>query len=285
MTPEPHRHQEDCDPNQLKKYSTNSNIKPDLTFSSCSSLTGSKQVTQELQDSREVPILKLTEILFFNIQSIRNKMDLLESLLLKNKIFFSVLCISEHWLLKQECESLIISQYNLSSYFARTYGYGGSLILTHNSLICNNIPEVTNLSQEKVCEMSAVFIPALNLTVLSIYRSPSGKHSDFLIILNQVLDLLYDNRKSLLIGGDFNSSFTVPNEDTRNLTNLLLSHGLRPHVNFPTRLGNGLDNIFTNLDMSLVRVTNLNTGISDHSALSLQIKTETNLLNKSKVVF
>ena len=97
--------------------------------------------------------------LFLNIQSLRNKCDELEVFVndTSGSNLFSVIGITEHWLRSFEMEHCNIDNYMIPSYFCRQgLGYGGSLIMTHQSLECRILTQITDLSVEKICELSAI---------------------------------------------------------------------------------------------------------------------------------
>lgn len=97
-----------------------------------------------------------------------NKIGELESFLI-DKTGFEVLCITEHWLTKSECNERKCGDYAIRSYYARSKGYGGSAILTGDKYDVVNLDEVTNLSVEKVCEFSARLL-------IDIIKSIQFKH-------------------------------------------------------------------------------------------------------------
>ena len=101
-----------------------------------------------------------------------------------------------------------IDNYMIPSYFCRQgLGYGGSLIMAHQSLECRILTQITDLSMEKICELSAILIPQIKLVVITLYHAPSGDFQEFLNILSESLTLVDTVNMNVLVGGDFNVLF------------------------------------------------------------------------------
>ena len=120
-----------------------------------------------------------------------------------------ILCLSEHHLLTEVIQNIIVDNYKLGAYYCRKFTKcGGVCIFLHKSYQFINV-DINSHCQEQnieVCAIRLVHSP-LNLCVLSVYRSPSGNFDIFLKKLEEILNLLFLNLVNLVICGDFNVNF------------------------------------------------------------------------------
>ncbi|EFA09411.1 hypothetical protein TcasGA2_TC005213 [Tribolium castaneum] len=174
------------------------------------------------------------------------------------------MCFSEHWLNTSECESISLENFSPKSWFTRgDKGYGGSIIFTRNNLQCVALDQLVNLSVTSVREISAIKLVLTNAIVISIYRPPSGDFELFLTVINSLLKHLDFSKKNIL-GVDFNVKFNSPDLKCHALIDLLLSYDLQPLVNFNIRGPHCLNNIFSNTDINLCKVSPFRLCLSDH---------------------
>jgi hypothetical protein len=107
-------------------------------------------------DRKSDPNTTPINLLYSNIQCLRNKLQLLEALIENTKINF--ICISEHWLSPSECcecDNIHINNYKTASFFARSnYQHGGVLQLIENNSPYDEINWICNLSEELTCELT-----------------------------------------------------------------------------------------------------------------------------------
>jgi hypothetical protein len=116
-----------------------------------------------------------------NIRGLFNKAnELLDSIILRLP---HVICITEHHCKEQEIVSLPIMNYSLAANFCRTkIKQGGTCIFVHESLAFSTI-ELKQFCLEQVIEVCAISItsPGIKkLTILCIYRSPTGNFTHFI---------------------------------------------------------------------------------------------------------
>jgi exonuclease III len=71
------------------------------------------------------------------------------------------------------------------------------------------------------------------LCVLSVYRSPSGNFDTFVMKLEEILNILFQNKVNLVICGDFNVNFMTNNTKIDKITSLLWLYNLDHIVDFP----------------------------------------------------
>lgn len=80
-------------------------------------------------------------IVHFNMQSVRNKLLLIETELVSRK--YDVVCMSEHFLSSTEINCFNLDNYKLASYCVRDKSRGGSLILCQKELFFINREDLT----------------------------------------------------------------------------------------------------------------------------------------------
>lgn len=113
-----------------------------------------------------------------NVQSVRNKITDINLLLNENKIDF--FCVTEHWLRHNEMKAYPLEGfYNASSYCReKRKDGGGAGIYVKDNINSTQMNYVNDLSVERVCELSAVYIKDLNSVLLVVYRSPEYNNYD-----------------------------------------------------------------------------------------------------------
>ena len=103
---------------------------------------------------------------------------------------------------------------------------------------------------EKDCEVAGSFLPDYKLMILSCYRSPSGDFQSFLNILESVFSTMNLHDNKIILTGDFNVRFNDSNNvEAALLCDFLAAFGLHTSFADPTRLGNCLDNAFSNFSV------------------------------------
>lgn len=208
-------------------------------------------------------------ILHLNIQCLRNKINELNAFLSDNN--FDVICLNEHWLLNDEVEYVIVSDYNLVSWFCRRNTiHGGIAIYCLKEYNCSSILEINKLSVEVHCELAAVVCGG-NFHILTVYRSPSGNFNIFLEQLAHALDILTEKYKKIIVTGDFNVHFHNPDKNVLSLVNLFTSYGFLALNKSATRNDSCLDNIFINFSQSTCTTNTIDPRLSDHFGITLSI--------------
>lgn len=203
-------------------------------------------------------------ILHLNIQCVRNKTQELEVFLKENK--YKILCLNEHWLNKNELETIKILDYRAISGFCRTERKHGGVSIFSNNKAAECLPIKTdNISQELHCEISGIVCE--NIQIITLYRAPLG---DFNVLLEKISVLLdrLDRSKQIILTGDFNVKFNTGDPKALQLCNLLDSYGLHQTIYQNTRLESCLDNVFTNLPPNCYSAKTAN--LSDHLGISFQ---------------
>ncbi|KAJ3659608.1 hypothetical protein Zmor_011289 [Zophobas morio] len=191
--------------------------------------------------------------------------------------------VTEHWFSTNKMTALKFSGYKVSSHFCRCrYIHGGVLILIKDNLRATEITQITEISEEKNAELTAIRIDSNKSVILAAYRSPSGNLNVFLEALNDALDIIselysYDN---IYVAGDFNVDFLKDSSEKRALAELLETFGLQPQFSEPSRVTKTTatcnDNIFgkENKDYTC---TTLNWFMSDHQQQLMVVEFENNI--------
>lgn len=212
-----------------------------------------------------------------NVRSLRRKFHELLCHVYSNPPH--VICLTEHHLNMLVGKSHVnVEGYNIGAQFCRVlYEKGGVITYVHNSLKFTNI-DLSEYCKEKDIKICAVklTIYSLNITIITIYRSPTGNFTFFLQNLDNVLQSLYTPSIHIIICGDLNINYLEENEQRKHLDNLSLMYNLTGIVNFPTRITNSsasaIDNIFIDIsrlqDFSIIPFPN---DLSDHDAQILTI--------------
>lgn len=138
------------------------------------------------------------KIIQCNIQSVEKNRAELTRIMVKEE--YAIGLVSECWTKKEfENSKYKIPQYN-NHYCSRFDGYGGAMILIHNSLLSRAI--VIDSSDNIQCV--GRYISKLELAVLSVYVAPNSSANEFKNFLSSLAKSI-EGFKKVLIGGDFNS--------------------------------------------------------------------------------
>lgn len=122
----------------------------------------------------------------------------------------------------------------------------------------------------------------MDVCIITLYRSPDGDFNLFLDILHEVFELIRVLNKKLIITGDFNIHFNSDTLRNCKFSDFINSFGFICSVKEPTRNKNCLDNFLLNFDSFHNTSYTVDTNLSDHKAivLELDIIKETPILNK-----
>ena len=193
-----------------------------------------------------------------------------------------VLCLTELHLRKPQIKHKTIENYSLGTYYCReNYEKGGVAIYIHQSIQSSKV-SIDKYCKEKDIEICAIKFTyhELKISIITLYRSPTGNFDFFLCNLEIVLQKLYNSTLHIIICGDINVCYRVESERKKQLDNLLHSLNLTSIITFPTRVQNNsvttIDNIFIDPsqfeEYSVIPILN---GLSDHDAQLLTIRYKT----------
>ena len=161
-----------------------------------------------------------------------------------------VLCLSEHHLSEHELKLVNLRNYSLgASYCRKTFLKGGVSIFVCRKLKYNTV-YLDEFNIDKDTEACAILLDSTSdkLCILNIYRSPSGNFTNFLRLLDLILQKLCKNKYKIIICGDVNVNYLLNDNRRIQLDAVLHSYNLMGIVKFPTRSGvnsqSAIDNIF-----------------------------------------
>ncbi|KOB76503.1 putative tick transposon [Operophtera brumata] len=167
--------------------------------------------------------------------------------------------------------------------------HGGSCIFVTDRIKCIENVDLTSLSVERKCEISAIDLLELDMTIVCIYRTNLVSFSDFICAFERLLDKISFLGIECILMGDFNVNCLINlYSDVKKLTDLLSAHGLSNLVDFPTRTNTvsstSLDHLYTNLVAGTVSVSPVITNISDHIAIKGEV-TRARILPHTKYTY
>ena len=208
-------------------------------------------------------------------------------LLTSNK--YSIICLVETYLNLSDVDALIL--FNVIGYtlfrLDRQIHAGGVLILCKNILNPLRIYYSTPLNVEYIC-LDIDICSKNKIRIICIYRPPSTdivNHQEICDLISSLCTIRYP---SILLG-DFNlplinwDNISCPNYPTcyNKFIECITDNSLAQYINFPTRLNNILDLLFTNDKLLLSNISKelkfgLNQYISDHFSFSFNILSSSN---------
>ena len=113
-----------------------------------------------------------------------------------------------------------------------------------------------------------------NVVVTVVYRPPLYS-KNFYEVIENVIATLSVNNKNIIIAGDFNIELTSATCENNTLLQIMEFHGLNKTIDLPTRITSNkksiIDNIFYNSSQALELCGVLNSDISDHHPIFIQI--------------
>lgn len=171
----------------------------------------------------------------------------------------------------EEVGAIALENYTMATHFSRTVMRRGGAITyikpTYNYKILN---QINALSVELHCEVAAIRIACVNMTILNTYRSPNGDVNLFLSTMELVLNRV-DAYDQLAVVGDFNVKFNIMDKEACMLCDFMRTFDLHPHVSFRTRGNNQLDNVFVRTSIKVIRTIRVLPGFSDHDGINITL--------------
>ena len=227
---------------------------------------------------------QLYPILYLNLQSIKNKKDLLETLIATYKKL-PILCFCETWLRQDEVNAYFpfFNKYNIFR-IDRQKGYGGVAILCPRSMKVAQINATLNNNYEAV--WVRIFFNEKKIDLVNIYQPPRPNSKDMPKALTDYIDKYFKPNNTTIIMGDFNYSgvdWMRMTATKQNGQDLFVDHtcmlGLTQKVNFATRGKNVLDLVFTN-EPDVISNIETTQKLSDHESLTFNLITQKTILKQ-----
>ncbi|KAL3277939.1 hypothetical protein HHI36_013280, partial [Cryptolaemus montrouzieri] len=143
---------------------------------------------------------KCLNVVHLNIQSVRNKIPQINIYANGTDTVGTncdILCMTEHFLKKNEADSFVVENFNVESCFSKNTNSGGSLILSRENIKCLELVKLKNVSRVNDCEISVIQVCKEKLKIAAIYRCPTGDFEVFMDIMNELLPVLAKSGKML----------------------------------------------------------------------------------------
>lgn len=216
-----------------------------------------------------IPFARPIEILVQNVQSVKNKIHILEDLLENHP--YQILCLCETWITRDQKPYTNINGYKFAADFNRAEHRGGGVaIVVRQDVEYNELKDFAELSTELIAECCAIELVTENCVIINVYRPDRDiqKFFEFFKRLNDKIKY-YCTCKQIILTGDFNLDMLSKSKDYQRVINIMLECNLQQIITSPTRItkttATCLDLIFTNKTDYKLNISEL--GISDHKAL------------------
>ena len=217
---------------------------------------------------------------YFNARSFRNKWDVILSNIETFKSYPDIIVATETWLCDNETNFYKIPGY--SSFFNcrnDRQGGGTAVYVKHNFQPTLKF----SFSDYNIQVIEIKLNPTESCNIICIYR-PEGNVDQFIVKLENLLVELKSEKN--IIFGDFNINL-INHDSCFNYSSAMLSHGYMLLNNqFPTRLNNLIDHIWTNKTDDKYWVTTFDgiDNISDHNSLMLEIENQIHVENENNPI-
>jgi hypothetical protein len=170
----------------------------------------------------------------------------------------------------EEIRSVNFGNYTLGAYFCRqTYSHGGVCVFVSKNIQfhTSNLDQYIKEKDFEICVLK-LNILSLSVSIICIYRSPTGNFSYFLNQMEIILNKIYKTSNKIILCGNLNINYFNDSSRKDFLDSLLTSFNLFSTVTFPTRISNNsctlIDNIYINIFRHEFSVHPLINGLSDH---------------------
>ena len=140
-------------------------------------------------------------VLWQNVRGLCNKYDELFCSLKRNQIILHLICLTDRHLSKQTLSLINLDNYSLGTSYSHILNLGGSVCIYIITDTENSTFDVSQNCIEKYIELCFAQINSkyCHIVVMSIYRSPTGKYSQFLNLLDETLKHLQIPNTKFLI--------------------------------------------------------------------------------------
>ena len=214
-----------------------------------------------------------------NIRSLNKNFNKLEILLTQLNFNPTVILVSETWIYDHRPLIFCLNNYNFINQSGKGSG-GGAGIFIRKDVHYQEIKEFKlNLPNCEDIWIELTLSNNIKITVASIYRHPSYNFNGFENKLVNVLETINNNKRNILIGGDFNIDLQKNSKIVQNYKNNIQSQGILQLVQQPTRLNYKntrstlLDHMYTNLPENKTVTKCIAYDISDHFPVITYFKT------------
>lgn len=189
----------------------------------------------------------------------------------------TILCLTEHWKTEDQLQVCQINNFQLAACFCRGINkHGGAAIYCQKGVKYKLRKTINELSIINVLECAAIELiqNGLEIIIVTVYRPSGSIISEFLIKMEEILTIICNENKNIIVNGDFNIELKDVSKEGNNLLSLFESFNLVKTINDYTRVTPNcqscLDNIFTNLCDFKVELVELH--VSDHRGQIIELK-------------
>jgi len=171
----------------------------------------------------------------------------------RNQIILHLICLTDHNLSKQTLSLINLENYSLGSSYLHILNQGGTVCIYIRT---DNVYSTLDVSQnctEKYIQLCVAQINSkyCHIVIICIYRSPTGKYSQFLNLLDATLKHLHIPNTKFLICGNINVNYLLDSHRKTQLTTLLHTYNLSHTTSLLTTIFNCrvsyIDNIFIDI--------------------------------------
>lgn len=214
---------------------------------------------------------KTINIAVQNIRSVSRNLSGFQALLARASIEPDIIVLTECWL---QCNKIIPHLDNYIHYHSEQCNNQNDGVITYTKQFIN-----CNTYEPQFFDANCLVttLNKHNLTLISIYRSPSKR--DISIFLQSLRTLLNTIKtKNIIIVGDINIDIKVNSLDPRasNYLDLMSSFGLLPVHTLATRVGNCLDHVFVKTTFPSTALI-IENSLTDHNTIFLSIELKNSL--------
>ena len=226
-----------------------------------------------------------------NMQSIKNKEELVHSILEDNKVDIAV--VTETWLNLSDTDRIWIKASEIGkgdyclSLCPRTGCRGGGVALINRKNLESKLLSQGELSTFQFGKWQ-VLVKHTCLMIVTVYRALDSLKIMFLDEITEwIVDSLLEDT-NVIIAGDFNLHISNENDDdAQNLLDTFAALGLDQHVGLPThKSGNILDLIFTEgISDLMVMSCKPTTFVSDHAAVLCETSLKRDDVTRKQITY
>lgn len=158
-----------------------------------------------------------TNMLYFNIRSLRNKIVDVDTFSNNISTNIGLIALTETWLNVFENQSMQISGFTGFHSNRTNANYGGCSLFVKNNLSCTVLHEEDFENNNFL----VVKIHNYNITIIVVYKQPSSNTINF---INKFESIISNYRRNLIVG-DFNMNLLNDDSDTNKFVQMLTCNG------------------------------------------------------------
>lgn len=175
----------------------------------------SLDVTQKINWAKQGAKYDQSNLMYWNINSIRNKLfDIEEIVIQKRAKTNHFIALIETRISENETDLFNVPNYN-AFFSSRSDEHGGAALYVHDSLDSNLIASNVEFKTNYVI----VNFPILKTSIAVVYKKPTVSTSKFILVLNKI----FDHTNKIILIGDSNIDIQLQNNCTEQYISALNS--------------------------------------------------------------